>query len=89
MRPVLEGEAGEEVPPLSEGVPEVGEALVVDADEGVAVLVAVEAVESVEAVEAVLLVNGEVDVLGVDEPPPTYSTFVGTDAATWTVVVGV
>jgi hypothetical protein len=82
LRPVLAGEADEEVPP------EVEEALVVDADEGVAVLVAV-LVVAVVAVEAVLLVNGEVDVLGVDEPPPTYSTFVGTDAATWTVVVGV
>jgi hypothetical protein len=72
LRPVLEEEAREEVAPFSSGAPELEEAL----DEEV-VVVKVDA-EVTVLEEAVLLV----DVLGVVEVPPTYSTSVGTDAAT-------
>jgi hypothetical protein len=71
LRPVLEEETGEEVAPFSSGAPELEEVL----DEEVVVI-------EVDTEVTVLLVDGAVDVPGVVEPPPTYSTFVGTDAAT-------
>lgn len=70
LRPVLE-ETGEEVAPFSSEAPELEEVL----DEEVIVV-------EVDTEVTVLLVDGAVDVPDVVEPPPTYWTFVGTDAAT-------
>lgn len=94
LRPVLE-EVEEEEAPFSGEEPEPEDEADAEAlDEGMLV-VDVGAVE-----EAVALVDGEFayalelvagggDVLGVVEVDPTNSTVVGTEAANWTVVVGV
>jgi hypothetical protein len=87
LRPVLEEPEGEGLVPLSKGELEPDE----DEEALAEVALAVDVGVVVDAVlEAVLLADVEpVDVGGVVEPPPTYSTVEGTDAVKIAVVVGV